>query len=110
MPLQSLPDAEHRCHWYLNEVGLFDHVPFVAVSVWPSRAVLAPVIVGSAVFAGAAAMAVAARRPASTPSASSAQLGFRTRSQLIQRSFQSTSEESRMGLARGAGRKPLQSG
>ena len=66
MPAQSVPAAEQRCHWYLNDVGLFAHVPFEAVSVWPSRALLAPVIVGAVVLSGTAAIAVAATRPAST--------------------------------------------
>ena len=92
MPAQLLPLAEQRCHWYLNDVGLLAHVPFVAVSVCPSRAVLAPVIEGGAVLSGTAAIAVAAIRPASiTARASGAVIRFRPEgrgtSQLIRRSF-----------------------
>jgi len=52
---QLTPLALQRCHWYWNAVGVFDHVPFCAVSVSPTRAL--PVIVGGAVFAGGAARA-----------------------------------------------------
>jgi hypothetical protein len=37
-------------HLYTNDVGLCDHVPSVAVNVWPTRAV--PEIVGTAKFVG----------------------------------------------------------
>src|SRR5215210_1427339 len=52
MSPHALPSIAHRCHWYVNDVGLLLHVPFEAVSVDPSPAV--PLIVGGAVFAGAA--------------------------------------------------------
>jgi hypothetical protein len=52
MSPHALPSIAHRCHWYANDVGLLLHVPFEAVSVDPSRAV--PLIVGGAVFVGAA--------------------------------------------------------
>jgi hypothetical protein len=40
------------CHWYAYELGLFDQVPFVVVSVCPCCPV--PLIAGSDVFCGAA--------------------------------------------------------
>jgi hypothetical protein len=52
MSPQPAPALLQRCHWYVNVVGLPDQVPFDAVSVEPSRAV--PLIVGAAVFVGAA--------------------------------------------------------
>jgi hypothetical protein len=51
-------------------VGLFDHVPLLAVSVLPCFSV--PVIVGGDVLFGAAARAEAARRPATATVATSA--------------------------------------
>jgi hypothetical protein len=48
---QLPPSLSHRCHWYVN-VGEPVHVPSFAVSVWPSLAV--PLIVGGALFVGAA--------------------------------------------------------
>jgi hypothetical protein len=104
MPAQSAPAAEHRCHWYLNDVGLLLHVPFVAVNVPPSRGLLEPVMVGAAVLLGTAAVAVAARRPATiTARASDAYVCFRPvgrrTCKLILRSFPSTLEESAPGIA-----------
>src|SRR3954462_11465489 len=55
MLTQDAPVALHRRHWYWNAVGLPVHVPFSAVSVSPTFGV--PLIVGGAVFAGAAATA-----------------------------------------------------
>jgi hypothetical protein len=49
---QLAPAALQRCHWYWKVVGLFDHSPFWAVSVFPTRGV--PVMVGSSVFSGGA--------------------------------------------------------
>ena len=56
---QDAPAPSQRCHWYWNEVGLFVHVPFCAVSVSPTFVV--PVIDGKVVFVGGAAAAVAAQ-------------------------------------------------
>ena len=56
---QEAPAPSHRCHWYWNEVGLFVHVPFCAVSVSPTFVV--PVTDGKFVLAGGAAAAVAAQ-------------------------------------------------
>jgi hypothetical protein len=58
------PSDAQRCHWYVYEVGLFAHVPSFAVSVEPTFGV--PVIVGGAVFAGAAALATPTKTPAAT--------------------------------------------
>ncbi len=33
MFVHEAPAELHRCHWYVNEVGLFDQVPFAAVRV-----------------------------------------------------------------------------
>ena len=54
MSPHPLPSAPQRCHWYVNEVGAFAHVPLWAVSVFPCRAV--PVIVGGEVLLGVAAV------------------------------------------------------
>src|SRR5690348_12835293 len=67
MSPQPVPSVAQRCHWYANEVGLSLHVPFDAVSVWPSRSV--PEMLGAALFCGAAlerATATAATTPAAT--------------------------------------------
>jgi hypothetical protein len=63
------PPEAHRCHWYVNDVGAFAHVPSLAVSVEPTFGV--PPIVGGDVFCGVAALATVARIPV-TPAASSA--------------------------------------
>jgi hypothetical protein len=52
----ELPLVSQRLHWYAYDVGLFDHEPFDADSVWPCCAV--PLIVGRDVFTGAAMVGV----------------------------------------------------
>ena len=73
MSPQVVPSDAQRCHWYVNEVGLFDHVPSNAVKVDPSFGV--PLIVGGAVFCGVAAAAAAAKMP----TAASANITVRAR-------------------------------
>jgi hypothetical protein len=61
---QLLPPPLHRSHWYAKLVGLLLHVPFDAVSVWPTVGV--PLIVGGAVLTGVAALATPASTSAAT--------------------------------------------
>src|SRR2546425_907721 len=50
MLVQWWPERSRCCHWYLKLVGLFVHVPWCSVSVWPCWAV--PLIVGGEVLVG----------------------------------------------------------
>jgi hypothetical protein len=50
IPAQFAPVLSHRSHWYLNDVGVFDHCPALAVRVRPERA--EPEIVGRLVLTG----------------------------------------------------------
>src|SRR5690348_16285842 len=67
MSPQPVPSVEHRRHWYVNVVGLFDHAPSLAVSVEPTFAV--PPIDGGVVFVGAAAAATPASANVAKPTA-----------------------------------------
>jgi hypothetical protein len=58
----------------VNDVGLFAHVPSLAVSVEPSFGV--PLIVGAVLFCGAAALAPAARIPVTAAASASSKLNF----------------------------------
>lgn len=62
MGAQAAPDGLHRCQAYLYEVGLFDHVPLVAVKVTPTFTV--PLTVGTAVLTGADPAATVGDTPA----------------------------------------------
>jgi malate dehydrogenase (oxaloacetate-decarboxylating) len=68
------PSDAHRCHWYVNEVGLFDHVPLFAVSFSPDFAV--PLIVGDDVLDGAAALATAAKMPVAAATSAATTASF----------------------------------
>jgi hypothetical protein len=72
MLAHPLPPLEQRCHWYVNDVGLFDQPPFPAVSVSPTWNL--PSIVGGDVVAGAAANAGTAKTAADTVAAARARL------------------------------------
>jgi hypothetical protein len=61
---QAVPSAAHRCHRQRNVLGAPVHVPLWAVRIIPFSGV--PVIVGRAVFVGAAARAATAVAPATT--------------------------------------------
>ena len=77
MSPQPLPSDPHRCHWYANDVGVFDQLPSEAVCGDPALGV--PLMVGGAVFCGAAAAAADAR----TPTAASASITARASFDLI---------------------------
>jgi hypothetical protein len=67
--LHAAPLASQRCQARLKFSGAEPaKVPFVEVSAWPARAL--PVIVGTAVADGAAALAGTASRPSQTAAAS----------------------------------------
>jgi hypothetical protein len=50
IPAQLAPVLLQLSHWYLNDVGVLDHCPGLAVRIRPDRAV--PEIVGRLVFTG----------------------------------------------------------
>jgi hypothetical protein len=61
------PPESQRRHWYAYDVGLFDHEPVDADSVWPCCAV--PLMVGRNVFTGATTEDVGAEAAAITADA-----------------------------------------